>query len=325
VIAVELSPADLATTRTVPMAGPMAETVLALGVATGRRRRAVGGDWPVSAARRVGRAEHELARLLHPRPHVTLDVFTLAGPTESWAAGADRLLRADPSHVATEVRAISRAPQRLAGLADADPGALRRLTGALAAVYRTLVEPSWPVFAELLDASRRRLDKAIARDGIGAALAGLDRDARWEGSTLVLPHAGLWTDRKIHARLDGRGLVLAPTLMTDRPVPYFPLDPSEPVVLLCPVASPVVRGAAAPSARDLDRLVGRSRAAILRQLAVSDEGRSTSEVADLAHLSTPTASEHLTVLRGAGLVHSTRHGKRMVHTVTPLGNRLLGD
>jgi DNA-binding transcriptional ArsR family regulator len=306
------------------MAGPMAETVLALGVATGRRRRAIGGGWSVSAARRVGRSERELAGLLHPRPHVTLDVFTLAGPTESWTAGADRLLRADRSHVATEVRAISRAPHRLPGLADADPGALHRLIQALAAVYRTLVEPSWPVFAELLEASRRRLEQALARDGIGAALAGLGHDVEWEGTTLVLPHAGLWTDRQIHAPLEGRGLVLAPTLMADRPVPYFPLDPTEPVMLLCPVASPAVPGITTPQDRDVDRLVGRSRAAILRHLAAADTGRSTSEVGELVRLSAPTASEHLTVLRGAGLVRSTRHGKRMVHTVTPLGSRLLG-
>jgi DNA-binding transcriptional ArsR family regulator len=169
------------------------------------------------------------------------------------------------------------------------------------------------------------LEQALAREGIGAALAGLDRDVRWHGTTLVLPHAGLWTDRQIHAPLAGRGLVLAPTVMTDRPVPYFPLDPAEPVVLLCPVASPAVAGVAAPQDRDVDRLVGRSRGAILRHLAAADTGRSTSEVGELAQLSTPTASEHLTVLRGAGLVRSTRHGKRMVHTVTPLGSRLLRD
>ena len=39
--------------------------------------------------------------------------------------------------------------------------------------------------------------------------------------------------------------------------------------------------------------------------------------------SAPSASEHATALRAAGLVHTVRRGRGVVHSLTPLGRSLL--
>ena len=326
----EFTAADLANTRVAPMAGPLAETVLALGVATGRRQARV-QSWRSSARRRVGRAEQELAGLLHPVRHNTVDVFTLAGVGRSTDADSidhelATLRNAEREHVATEVRAIWRDSDHpvVRGLRDADRSAVARLATALGAAYRRLVEPCWPAFGQLAEGHRGHLERSLSTRGLGQTLAGLGSDATWNGNVLRLPHAGLWAKAPIRSSLAGRGLVLAPTVLADRPMPWFPLDRSQPVVLLCPVPDPSLGdGVRAPSAGSLERLVGRSRARVLRHVAASSEGHSTSEVAELVKISAASASEHLTVLREAGLVLSVRRRQRMVHTVSPLGRRLV--
>jgi DNA-binding transcriptional ArsR family regulator len=52
--------------------------------------------------------------------------------------------------------------------------------------------------------------------------------------------------------------------------------------------------------------------------------RTTSQVARDAGLAISTASHHLTVLRGAGLIASERDGTRMLHLRTPLGEAMVG-
>jgi DNA-binding transcriptional ArsR family regulator len=312
--------------------------VLALGVATGRRPRTRIGAWAASAPRKLARADRELAGLLHPIPHNSIDLFTLGGAGGSIETGSigtasiehelATLRGADRDHVGTEVRAIwgSADSPVVRGLREAEKSALARLTAALGAAYQRLIEPYWPAFGQLAEGHRGRLERSLASKGLGATLAELGGGATWEGTTLRLPRAGLWSDEPVASSLAGRGLVLAPTVLTDRPMPWFPLDRSQPPVLLCPVPEALLgEGVPAPSSARLARLVGRSRARVLRHVATSPDGRSTSEVARLAEISPASASEHLTVLREAGLVDSVRRHQRMVHTVTPLGRRLQGS
>ncbi|MFC8373392.1 winged helix-turn-helix domain-containing protein [Streptomyces sp. NPDC057239] len=49
----------------------------------------------------------------------------------------------------------------------------------------------------------------------------------------------------------------------------------------------------------------------------------TTETADRVGISLPSASQHTTVLRNAGLITTTRTGIAVLHTLTPLGTALL--
>jgi len=72
--------------------------------------------------------------------------------------------------------------------------------------------------------------------------------------------------------------------------------------------------------RSLAALLGRTRAAVLATLVT---GHTTTQLAQRVGISLASASEHAAVLREAGLVASRRTGGTMLHTLTPLGSRLL--
>lgn len=72
----------------------------------------------------------------------------------------------------------------------------------------------------------------------------------------------------------------------------------------------------------LARVLGRTRAAVLADLAAP---RSTTELARRHGISAGGASQHLSALRGAGLVTGRRHGRSVLYVRTPLGDGLAGD
>jgi DNA-binding transcriptional ArsR family regulator len=119
--------------------------------------------------------------------------------------------------------------------------------------------------------------------------------------------------------LQGRGLRIIPSYFkrAERPVALF--DPNLPPVLVVPIDA-VASVVTAATTDSLAALLGRTRAAILE----AADGATTSQIARRLAITLPMASKHLTVLRGAGLVMSTRAGNRLHHTHTQLGLAMLG-
>ncbi|MFB9397296.1 helix-turn-helix domain-containing protein [Streptomyces echinatus] len=74
------------------------------------------------------------------------------------------------------------------------------------------------------------------------------------------------------------------------------------------------------AADTLTPLLGRTRAAVLASLR---HPATTTETADRVGISLPSASQHTTVLRNAGLITTTRTGTAVLHTLTPLSTALL--
>jgi DNA-binding transcriptional ArsR family regulator len=75
------------------------------------------------------------------------------------------------------------------------------------------------------------------------------------------------------------------------------------------------------SSRNLGRLIGRTRAALLTALA---EPASTTGLAARAGIPVSSVSEHLAILRATGLVSTTRTGRFLIHQRTALGVALAG-
>jgi DNA-binding transcriptional ArsR family regulator len=127
-------------------------------------------------------------------------------------------------------------------------------------------------------------------------------------------------DRSRSIDLGGRGLVLVPSVFA-WPDPIVLLDATGQPVLLYPAREllalwhePVYdRGV-------LAGLLGSTRAAVLLAAA---RGDSTSELAARLDMGIAAASQHLTVLRNAGLISRTRRGRAVHHDLTPLGVQLL--
>ncbi|WP_292777807.1 ArsR/SmtB family transcription factor [Microbacterium sp. UBA6741] len=117
-------------------------------------------------------------------------------------------------------------------------------------------------------------------------------------------------------------MVLVPSVMSSWGCMVLTEPPAQPTLFY------PARGVTAGCARDateiadaLGALLGPARAAILLGAGTA---RTTSQVARDADIAISTASHHLSVLRGGGLIASERDGARMLHLRTPLGEAMVG-
>jgi DNA-binding transcriptional ArsR family regulator len=167
-------------------------------------------------------------------------------------------------------------------------------------------------------AARRR---TLADGGPGALLASLQGPRiRWRPPVLEIGMPGT-----VEMELGGRGIALVPSVFVGRepslhenpnhedemPRLILPAEDARSARLWAPSRS---RGSA------LAALVGRNRAAVLQSVA---DGCTTTELARRVGISLAAASQHASVLRGAGLIATRRQGSAVLHVLTPLGADLL--
>jgi DNA-binding transcriptional ArsR family regulator len=122
-------------------------------------------------------------------------------------------------------------------------------------------------------------------------------------------------DRDIHA--SGLGVVLMPTSFWTGP-PLVTWDRRDPAQ--CVIIYRAQDSAPAGSGDALAALLGTTRADVLRALVLP---LTTTGLAKRVWISVPSASQHATALRGAGLITSRRDGKIVEHRATSLGLSLL--
>lgn len=191
--------------------------------------------------------------------------------------------------------------------------ARRQLGAAVREFHRVALNPVVRDREQWLSADRARWTHELADGGVAALFGALMPRMRWAAPVLMYddPHGAYVTD--VH--LAGRGLSVYPSRFV-----------TEPLVLDIPDERPVlvVRGSAELSetaAVDaLARLLGCTRARVLVALA---EPASTGELAGRLAISVASASEHARVLRDSGLVATQRTRQSVLHSLTPLGSRLL--
>ncbi|MDN5861758.1 MAG: helix-turn-helix domain-containing protein [Pseudonocardia sp.] len=213
------------------------------------------------------------------------------------------------------------APGVLAGVRAllVDPAAsLERIVAAQRACWDILVRPYWPAIDDLLAADIAHRAAQLATAGLASVLDGLHRSISWSDG--VLAFGGSYHGSAEDVR--GRGLVLMPGVFiwphtvaaTDPPWQPTVVYPARGVGTLWPPGT-------GRSAEALGELVGASRARLLASL---DGEVSTSALARRIGLGLPTTSEHLRVLRAAGLVTARRAGREVRHRRTALGAALSG-
>ena len=191
------------------------------------------------------------------------------------------------------------------------------IADAWLAVWGAVMAPVWVQLERILRADLAVRARRMAESGIAGMIATLHDRVRWVGDA-VRVQTLIWSE-VVDCR--GSGLVLAPSVMG--PTCNVLTEPPAQPTLFYPA-----RGVTADWVHDptsttdvLGALLGPSRAEIL--LGAHDP-RTTSQVARDARLAISTASHHLTVLRGSGLIASTREGARVLHRRTPLGEALVG-
>ncbi|GAA2101602.1 winged helix-turn-helix domain-containing protein [Streptomyces albiaxialis] len=289
------------------------------------------GEWRRWARPRLPESCRLLSPLLPPHG-CSPDFLTPAhGERRSLQAAVEALvrtprprLRADLSRVA----ASRRLPGWTSALADGDGAALRRLGEVLGAYHRQVLAPFWPRVRAHIDADRALRAHGLLDGAVEGLLAGLGPRFRWRPPVLEADYPV-----EHDLRLNGRGLLLQPSFFC-WPTPITLADGALPPVLVYPIdhardwSRPGLPGApaapAAPGRTDgggaLGQLIGHTRAAVLR---AARTGASTVELARLLGVTHPAVSQHVKVLRAAGLVTTVRRGGRALHLATAEGRALL--
>ncbi|MFI0818157.1 ArsR/SmtB family transcription factor [Streptomyces sp. NPDC021098] len=328
---VHFSELDLARLRMAIRPDALWETVLSFHRLRENRAETVYGEWRSEARNRLNGEGRLLAPLIPSRGYFP-DFLTPAEGVIGCDAAMDAL-RATPAerlHAEVDRLPSSRAlPGWIRGLAQGERRPLDRLVGVLRSYHEAAVAPYWAHIQARIEADRAARGRALLDGGADGLLASLPPTMRWRAPVLEVDYP---VDRDLELR--GRGLLLLPSFFCRRtPVTY--LNPELTPVLVYPVEHarsgvpqqpnsrprPADTTPAAPGqTKSLGKLVGHTRSAVLLEVG---GGCTTSELARRVGVSLASASQHASVLREAGLVHTLRQGGAVLHTLTPLGAALL--
>jgi len=311
--------ADLSQVRIAGGPDPMWEILLSLHAwGTPRMQAAYGWWW--NGVRRRGHVPSPLLRGLAPPTGYSADFLTPMYGTGDLTDGITAVLRTPRKRLRNDLDLLAsqyRLPTSAVRLSTADPAALQDLGGALAVHHRAALAPYWGEVRAGVQRDRLDRGRVLLESGVDGLLDTLHPTVRWRRPVLQVHYPD---ERDL--RLDGRGLVLQPSVFCWR-MPITLLESPGQPVLVYPIgtgAQAFTPGHRAVTTGALTRLLGRTRAATLE---ATEHGATTGELAVRLGIAASTASEHVTVLRKAGLVASRPDGAGVRHALTDLGRRLL--
>ncbi|MEU1469298.1 winged helix-turn-helix domain-containing protein [Streptomyces sp. NPDC005761] len=318
---------DLARVRVAP--GPDFLWEISNSVQTLQRRdgERVFGTWRRWVRPRLSASPRLLSSLLPPRGYSPDFLTPTSGDRATLQAALDTLmstprprLRTDLTHLAGSFQL----PGWVGSLAGGDTDTLRRLGGALGTYQREALAPYWRRVHAHIDADRAVRLHSLLDGGTEGLLTGLGPQFRWRPPVLEVTYP---VDQHLH--LGGRGLVLQPSFFC-WPTPITLADGDLPPVLVYPIhhapdwagPAPVPGPRPTNDTGPLGPLLGHTRAGVLR---ATRTGCSTVEAARLLDVTHPAVSQHLNVLRAAGLVATVRRAGRSFHVATAEGRALLAS
>jgi DNA-binding transcriptional ArsR family regulator len=318
VLRIHISGEDLARIRIAERPDPMWETVLSAHRFRDRRGPHVFAEWREMARRRLGALPATLRAIVPTRGYFPDFLTPLETTDGGWEAGLDALRATPRRRLRAELARVEAGQQRALpawarALAAGEREMVERLAGDLVRYHREVVGNAavWSLVQAEVDADRAVRIRNLLSGGAEGLLRGLRPVLRWNPPVLEADYP---VEREVWP--NGRGLLLIPSFFCWRnPVAYA--DPALQPVLVYPIEH-VHRPASDHAA--LGRLLGGTRARVLRCI---EDGTTTGELARRARVSLASASQHASVLREAGLVLSVRRGNEVLHTLTPLGARLL--
>ncbi|AXK36009.1 ArsR family transcriptional regulator [Streptomyces armeniacus] len=279
------------------------------------------GEWRRWARPRLSDSCRLLSPLLPPYGYSPDFLTPTYGDCESLQAAVDTLVHTPPPRLRTDltrVAASRRLPVWTESLAGGDGDALQRLGQALHTYHLEALAPFWHRIHAHIDADRIIRLHSLLDGGTDGLLAGLGPRFRWRPPVLEADYP---VDHEL--RLDGRGLTLQPSFFC-WPTPITLADSELPPVLVYPIDHAMDWTRPEPPERPddgpLGPLLGHTRAAVLR---AARTGASTVELARMLAVTHPAISQHVKVLRAAGLVTTVRRAGRAFHVATAEGRALL--
>lgn len=319
---------DLARTRVAATVGVAAETFASMRLLRDRNAALAFRRWQLSVRGRLGEQMGPLVALTPPSGPL-IDGVSLMGHTSSVEESLENLMAAPRALLRVELENIDLHPSHrpwAQNLMDGDRETRLQVAAALKACHSVTLAPHWSRVRSRLGEVRAAYVGTMADGGVEQLLTTLCGPLiRWRPPVLEVT-----TEHDADIHLNGRGLVIAPTMFSNGQIQLlFPtLDPAQAPTLAIPtlrattLETTLWEGVGESTARSLDDLLGRTRAAVLRATV---HGCGTTELARRLNISKATASHHTTVLRNAHLISTRREGKTVVHTATSLGMGLLGE
>jgi DNA-binding transcriptional ArsR family regulator len=278
--------------------------------------------WIAEARERTRGLSLEVLRALQP-PGVYSPDFINPPPVRPLVELEEeltRIARLPPDQIRAEVRAAYPGRRVMPDVLEPflrDPArAVDDLIALLREYWARTLAAHWPRIRSVLDGDLLYRAREMTLGGARRLFDDIDPTVNWRDDIL-------WLEKSVTAEidLDGQGLLLVPSVfvwprvlaVTDRRWQPALIYPARGVGLLWERHS-----IAGPEA--LDALLGRVRSALFAAL---DRPRSTTELARVLEISAGSASQHLRVLRVAGLVTRHRTGRVVLYMRTALGDDLL--
>ncbi|MEH0467460.1 DUF5937 family protein [Streptomyces sp. B21-097] len=308
---------------------PLWETVAAVRTLADPRRQAYHLPWVRQVRPLIDDAALAPLLTLLPRTGYTPDFLTPppSGPMAAFDDELEQVTATPLAQVEAELHRCLRGPERGAPpnqeLADrllsAPAHSVAELGRLIRLCWDRLVAPQWAQLRDLLHADIALRSQQVAAGGFQHMLGELHPSVRWhEDRRLVIA-----TPHRITQRLNGRGLLLLPSVFVWPALTVVAEQPWQPTVIY------PARGIGdlwrsttnTSSTHALERLIGRTRARILSEL---ERPTPTSALARAHGMSPSTVSGHVAALRQAGLVTSYRVGRFVHHERTTLGVALSG-
>lgn len=300
---------------------PLRETLSAVRLLSDPHRQGYHQPWLRAVAPALDELDLTPLRQVMPRNTYSPDFLTPAppGPTARFEDELALVRRTPPAQVRTELARCMRKqhgrrlPPPAQALVNHPVSTRNLLTNTLAACWERLISPWWQRIRDVLTGDIAYRSRLLADGGLTAVLTDLHPKIRWQHPTLVVDLTATGF-RDVES-----GLALMPSVFEwprvgvtmDRPwLPTIDYPARGIAALWEPRTDP-------PAA--LARLLGQTRATLLAALT---EPTSTTALARRCSLPNSTVSEHLTILRDAGLVTTHRTGRYLQHTRTPLGTQL---
>jgi DNA-binding transcriptional ArsR family regulator len=316
VIAYRFGPEDLGRVRFA--ISPLFEIAASLDVLRDPARHAMHAPWVAAARERL--AGLDLALLEAVAPEATYRPDFIHPPPERPRAGfASELARVratPPEQVARDLAWAyggGEPPAAARVLLDDPPRGMAQLADVMTAYWKRVIEPHWPAIRTTLEADIAYRGARLAEGGPLAAFADLHEEVSWRDGALVVDRAYEST-----VELAGRGLLLVPVAFA-WPQLWAMIDPPwQPAVVYAPRGVATLWEPAEQAPGALADLLGRRRAAILSALPATTQELGRAHAASAAGV-----SEHLGVLRRAGLVTAHRDGRAVRYTRTAAGDALV--
>ena len=236
-----------------------------------------------------------------------------------------RVLRAtDAQTVRHEVAKTYEDQPNLPSAAQAyldDPhAALEGLAECLQRFWTLTLEPHWPRLRAMLENDILIRARSLALGGADELFRDLNPLIRYENGVLSLDKS-MCSNNDGAVHLNGRGLLLMPSAFVWPKLSTILDAPWQPTLAYAPRGVANLWTNEPPIAeRSLELLLGKGRAEVLLSL---DPPSSTLEIAQRLKLASSGVSEHLGVLRQAGLVESQRRGRFVYYRLSQTGLALL--